>query len=675
MLNICVFAGTTEGRELIEYLSDKEIKVTACVATEYGEEVIPNNKATIHVGRLDYDRMIEFFNINKFDLIIDATHPYAKVVTKNIIDASGKLGLRYLRLNRSVSETVDGNYFSDIEQAIDYLSKTKGNILLTTGSNELSKFTRIPNFKQRIYPRVLPLETSIESCKINGYDLSHIIAMQGPFTEEFNKAIIKAFDIKILVTKEAGNNGGFMEKIKAAKECNVECIIINRPENKEGYSFDEIIDCLNTIIEDGDFLQKKSQKPTVLKSKKPTINIVGIGVGNLSQMTIEASNAIKQSDVIIGAKRILESCEGFNKPTYCAFMPEEVLEYIKSLEEPSRLYHKEYKTISILLSGDIGFYSGAKKLLDTLKNYDTNIICGISSPVYLCSRLGISWDDISLFSMHGRDNNIIHSIKTNFRTFSLIGGDYGVNDLCKLLCKYNFEHVKLYVGERLSYEDEKITIGTAKELCEATFDKLASVIIENSSFTTNLNIGIEDEDFIRVDKIPMTKSEVRAVSISKLKLSKDSIVYDIGAGSGSVSIEVALYAHNGKVYAIEKKHDAVNLIEKNKMKFGTPNVIVIEGSAPKALEDLPKPTHAFIGGSSGNLGDIIEKLLDKNKDVKIVINAITLETLSEAIDCIKKFNFENTEIVNLSIAKSKKLGNYNMMMGQNPIYIISCSTK
>ena len=170
----------------------------------------------------------------------------------------------------------------------------------------------------------------------------------------------------------------------------------------------------------------------------------------------------------------------------------------------------------------------------------------------------------------------------------------------------------------------------------------------------------------------MTKSEVRAVSISKLNLLNDSIIYDIGAGSGSVSIEAALCAYKGTVYAIEKKHDAVELIEKNKIKFGVSNIEVIEGSAPEKMDDLPVPTHAFIGGSSGNLSEIIEKLLEKNKNIRIVINAITLETISEALECLKKFEFEETEILSLTVSKSKKLGNYNMMMGQNPIYIIIC---
>ncbi len=666
MLNICIFGGTTEGRELIKYLSDKNVKVTACVATEYGEEIITDVKAAIHTGRLDYENMLEFFDDNKFNLIIDATHPYAKIVTENIVNACEKTNIKYLRLNRNQAETVEAKYFSDIEETVDYLSETKGNILLTTGSKELDKFTRIPDFKKRIYPRVLPLDLSLELCKINGYDSPHIIAMQGPFTEELNIAMIKAFDIKILVTKEAGLSGGFMEKVNAAKACGVECIIIKRPENKEGLSYEQIIDYLNSVIGSC----TSSDKSEI---EKININLIGIGVGSRSQMTIEAFEAIKNSDVIIGSKRVLESCKDFNIPMHCAFMPDEILDYINSLEEIAKQNHKKYKNIAILMSGDIGFYSGAKKLSDKLKNFKVNIICGISSPIYLCSRLGFSWDDMSLFSLHGRENNIIHQVKTNFRTFSLVGGNYGVKELCELLCQYNFGDLKLYVGERLSYPDEKITVGTAVELMNNSFDKLASVIIENENYNKTLNIGIDDNSFIRFDKVPMTKSEVRAISVAKLKLSDDSTVYDIGAGSGSVSIESAILAHKGTVYAIEKNHEAIRLIEENKVKFQTPNVTIIEGSAPGAMEDLPIPTHAFIGGSSGNLTEIIEKLLEKNKNIKIVINAISLETVAESIDCIKKFDFKNTEIINLSVSKSKKLGSYNMMMAQNPIYIISCS--
>ncbi|MGB4440316.1 MAG: precorrin-6Y C5,15-methyltransferase (decarboxylating) subunit CbiT, partial [Sedimentibacter sp.] len=170
---------------------------------------------------------------------------------------------------------------------------------------------------------------------------------------------------------------------------------------------------------------------------------------------------------------------------------------------------------------------------------------------------------------------------------------------------------------------------------------------------------------------PMTKNEVRTVSISKLNLKNDFIVYDIGAGTGSVSIETALKLSNGSLYAIEKNEDAVELIKKNIEKFKAYNIEIIKSVAPDGLETLPKPDSVFVGGSSGNLDKIIEAILKKNPFVNVVINTITLENLNESLSCMEKYKFNNVDIINVAISKAKKAGPYNMMMGQNPIYIIS----
>ena len=184
--------------------------------------------------------------------------------------------------------------------------------------------------------------------------------------------------------------------------------------------------------------------------------------------------------------------------------------------------------------------------------------------------------------------------------------------------------------------------------------------------------GLEDEAFLR-DKVPMTKSEVRSISLSKLQLTEDAVVYDVGAGTGSVSIEIALQAAEGEVYAIEKKEEAAALLEKNKRKFAADHLHIIRGLAPEALADLPAPTHVFIGGSSGNLKEILEAVLAKNPHVRIVINAIALETVAEALDCLKTLPVKETDVAAVSVAKAKELGRYHMMMGQNPVYVISCT--
>ena len=229
----------------------------------------------------------------------------------------------------------------------------------------------------------------------------------------------------------------------------------------------------------------------------------------------------------------------------------------------------------------------------------------------------------------------------------------------------------LYVGENLSYENEKIFAKPASELTEYKGDPLSVICAVNENAGTRLEThGIRDEEFIR-GKAPMTKEEVRTVSLSKLRLQKDSVCYDVGAGTGSVSVEMALRAWKGQVYAIEKKEDALALLKENKRKFAADNLEIVPGTAPEAMVELPAPTHAFIGGSSGNMNEIIRLLLDKNPEVRIVINCITLETVSEALETAKEFGFEENEIVQLSAARSKAIGRYHMMMGENPIYIIT----
>ena len=233
--------------------------------------------------------------------------------------------------------------------------------------------------------------------------------------------------------------------------------------------------------------------------------------------------------------------------------------------------------------------------------------------------------------------------------------------------------MQLYTGECLSYPDEKIRKGAPEDFLNYEADPLSVVYVENPDAQKEyVTHGIPDTEFLR-EKVPMTKEEVRTVSLSKLHLEEDSVCYDVGAGTGSVSIEMASRAWNGKVYAIEKKALAVELLKKNREKFAVENLEIIEGTAPEALENLEPPTHAFIGGSSGNMETILRLLLEKNPSVRIVINCIALETVSETLQCLKTLPVKEEEILQISVSKGKSVGNYHMMMGENPIYIISCT--
>ena len=172
----------------------------------------------------------------------------------------------------------------------------------------------------------------------------------------------------------------------------------------------------------------------------------------------------------------------------------------------------------------------------------------------------------------------------------------------------------------------------------------------------------------------MTKEEIRSIILSKMKLKRKAVVYDIGAGTGSVSVELARTAFLGEVYAIEEKPEAVELILKNQKRFGTENLFVVPGRAPEVMEDLPAPSHVFIGGSRGNLKEMIQMVLNKNPKVRIVVSAVSLETIGEAFGQMKDLEEKcrrKTEVTAVSVAKSKMLGEYHMMMGGNPVYLFA----
>lgn len=651
MYKAIVFAGTTEGYALCEFLAENRVSVYACAATEYGGSLLQENEF-LHVsaGRLKTEDMEELFRKENPEIVLDATHPYAAEVTKNIRTACESAGVLYQRILRPEGEkNSEAIYVESTEEAAAFLSGTEGNIFLTTGSKELTKFTGIPDYKERLFARVLSIPSVIRSCAEFGIEGKHLIGMQGPFSAEINEAMLRQFQCSYLVTKDTGLAGGFPEKMEACQRCGVTPVIIGRPLKEEGLSMQDARVFLSKMF--GFTLSQK-------------ISLVGIGMGAEKTLTLEGKKALNEAELLIGAKRMTEAVQKPGQMVLHEYRSEKIVEYIRE--------HPKYRTVAIALSGDVGFYSGAKKLIDQLDG-NVEVICGISSVVYFMSKIGLSWDDAKIVSAHGRNCNLISLIRHNPKVFSILGTEDGVAVLASRLVYYGMGDVTLYVGENLSYENEKIFHDKAANLTEYRGDALSVVTACNEKATPMSAVhGISDGEFLR-GKAPMTKEEVRTVSLSKLRLSEDSVCYDVGAGTGSVSVEMALRAWMGQVYAIEKKEDALALLKENKKKFAVDNLAIIPGVAPEAMTELPAPTHAFIGGSSGNMQDIINLLLEKNPKVRIVINCITLETVTEAMNAIRDFGLEDVDIVQLAAARSKSIGRYHMMMGENPIYIISCS--
>ena len=675
MDKILLFAGTTEGRNLAEFLEKNQIPTEVCVATQYGETLLEEGKYLhVHAGRLDETEMEQQIQ-KQITLVIDATHPYAVIVSQNIRRACSRTGTEYIRLARKETdaswkqEMEDVTEVASVAEAAAFLAKKEGRIFAATGSKELSAYQVIPDYQDRVVARVLSTPEAVSECAMLGFSGKNLICMQGPFTEDLNVAMLRQAQASWMVTKESGKAGGFLEKLRAAKKAGAKLVVIKRPgERSEEIEEDQKEENLYAICDEGQIRSLLGKRLGICPKRQ--LYLVGIGMGNEKNRTVEAEQICQSADLLIGARRMLQSVKTEGKVVFESYKPDEIAAYLAE--------HPQYETAAVLLSGDIGFYSGAKKLYDAiertegLEQMEIYPVSGISSVVYFCGKLGVSWEDVHLLSLHGRKQNLIDAVKYHEKVFVLCGEKDGIPKICCKLKEYGLGDVKIAVGTDLSYEQERIVQGTAESLMKEDFAPLSVLLICNPDVKKRIGHGLDDDLFLR-GKVPMTKSEVRSISLSKLRLHKDAVVWDVGAGTGSVSIEAASLAKDGVVYAIEKKDEAIDLLEQNKRKFGTDNLEIIKGLAPEALEGLPAPTHAFIGGSSGNLKEILEVLLEQNPRVRVVINAIALETVAEAMQCLKSMAFTDVDIAQVSVAKGKKLGSYEMMMGQNPVYIFSCT--
>lgn len=220
MLRICVFAGTAEGRKLIGRLQGRGAEIVACTATEYGGTLLEGlEDVRVHTGRMNAEEMAIFFSGERFEMIIDATHPYAELATDNIQSACAGTKTEYIRLRReSLIEEGDGVWVADVQGCIDYLRYTQGCVFLTTGSKDLPRFCAEDGLRARIVARVLPVRRSLEICAECGIPAERIIAMKGPFDEDLNTAMFRAANARYVVTKDTGLAGGYEDKIRARSE-------------------------------------------------------------------------------------------------------------------------------------------------------------------------------------------------------------------------------------------------------------------------------------------------------------------------------------------------------------------------------------------------------------------------------------------------------------------------
>lgn len=524
MCKIWIFGGTTEGRLLAEYCSREKIEAWVSVASEYGEELLQEelmesgnagnpdlnhntclakkNLKTVQAssvikvlrGRMDRYQMEEFIRNQGIHLVIDATHPHARLVSEEIQEACGRTGVRLERCLRAEGEqnkARDWVEVDSIQEAVSFLSSVSGVIFATTGSKELEALCQIPDYQKRVYARVLPTSNVLKKCEKLGITGSHLIAMQGPFSTEMNTLFLRQTKAEWLLTKDSGRAGGFQEKVEAARENGTRVVVIRRPE-EDGISLEEAMEVL-----------KKADEGNVGELKTHLI-LAGIGMGQPSQMTGEVLRAIRESDALIGAGRMLESAEralqnnlliskegkaenrqesavAVEKETKCykAYLPDDVIQIVSK--------HPEWKQAVVLYSGDTGFFSGASRMSERLREagYPFTVYPGTSCVTYLAARLGTHWEDAAIYSAHGRELSVDRVMKRLCdpeeeakRAFILMGGKNGAGQFCERLTQAGYGNVQVTVGENLSYPEEQIRSGTAEEMKKLEFADLSLMLLE-----------------------------------------------------------------------------------------------------------------------------------------------------------------------------------------------------
>lgn len=393
------------------------------------------------------------------------------------------------------------------------------------------------------------------------------------------------------------------------------------------------------------------------------VTLIGMGSGQPENLTLQGLAVLRQADLILGARRLLAVLPaGCTENRAAAYRPDEVAELLQTSGAENAV---------LVYSGDTGFYSGASAMMEKLEalGVRARVLPGLSSIQLLAAALGRPWQGWNLVSAHGRTCDPVAECMQGRPTFFLTGGSEDPATLCAQLAAEGFGDVQAVVGQCLGTPEEKIFRGSVKELAAGRFNSLSVLLVEAAEVLPRRAPGLPDEAFERGD-VPMTKQEVRAAVLAKLAVRPEDILWDVGAGTGSVSVELALAAPRGRVYAVECRPEGCALIKANREKFRTRNLVLVEGLAPAALSDLPAPDAVFIGGSKGNLAAIVDAALDKNPDARICVSAIALESLSAAVAALTAKG-RTVQVSQIAVSRARAVGGLHLMMAQNPIYLIT----
>ncbi len=408
---------------------------------------------------------------------------------------------------------------------------------------------------------------------------------------------------------------------------------------------------------------------------KTDIYVVGIG---FSALTEEKREIFEKSKYIVTSPRLYERFSEINEGE--RFI--EKIRIIKSVDETIEFIRKtiqKIKPITVLASGDPLFFGIGRRILAEFGAQKVEILPELSSIQIAFSKIKIPWDSVYFVSLHGSIQGVgvrkysiddIPALLRHYDKLCILTDFENTPQRIAEKLSHFFEknsYIRLYVCEKLGYTDERITEGTVEDIKRGFFEYPNLLIVDKTGNSSHPIFGLKEGE-IEHTKSLITKDEVRAVVIHKLRVPKGGIIWDIGAGSGSVSLEIAQISPQLKIFAIEKNEEMIGVLEKNRRKLSLSNVYIIKGEAPEALHGLPSPDRVFIGGSGGRLREILE-FLGKLQCSPIAMTAVKIKTLSEALDCLKNYSYEPL-VSQLCHFRMKEIGDSQYFSAQNPVFII-----
>lgn len=401
------------------------------------------------------------------------------------------------------------------------------------------------------------------------------------------------------------------------------------------------------------------------------IKIIGGGPGDEAYILPAARRSIEVCDKIAGDRRMLTSfgLDSCSEKVHVMDSMTETLEWMKAQGDES--------TVGLIVSGDPLIYSMYNLVGRTFPGIPIEVIPGIGSIQLFAARLGEGMEDSCILSGHGRQltrEKLLESVRKHTKVFVLCDKEHHPGWFAGQLMAEELPLLEMAAGSRLSYPDERILRGTPEMLMRESFPGLSLVMIKRLGEPGGTGFLLRDEAFQR-NGTPMTREEIRWIILGKLNLKPDAVLWDIGAGTGSVSMEAARYLSAGKVIAIEKNPRALELLYKNRKGLRLTNVDIVEGRGAEKIHGLEPPTHIFIGGAGEELEELLSVISGFKPGIPVAIACVTLETLTSAYRlCGAMDGLKYPELVTIRIEHSRPVGSYHMMDGGRPVTLVLTET-